>query len=280
MVSMKRSHAVQKPWLLWHYRMKILLPLRTLHRGKKNPTLNCLQLSFLTHKQVLVLSYAQSVKPILDALHICLYTVLCLAGWKSGTWPGTETQAAWGADIQQAYAEMWGKVSSLRKDGKWNQMPPVLRERRNQIWSFRWLDGSCSCSEAVGPNSALIKSLMLQEDKHDLLSITGMKQGKRRSHSNNCLSSSMSTMEFYWGGLRDVPWVNCPQIISPWQMPSSTARRLLCASAGALALDQTAAGRIHLKCQLNPPCPQGNWLNQPSKCSNIFFSLLLSSECT
>lgn len=119
--------------------------------------------------------------------------------------------AAQGADIQQAYAEMWGKVSSLRKDGKWNQMPPILRERRNQIWSFRWFDGSCSCSETVGPNSALIKSLMLQGDKHDLLNITGMKQEHRRSHRNNSLSSSMNTVEFYWGGLRDVPWVSSPQ---------------------------------------------------------------------
>lgn len=213
-------------------------------------------------------------------LMFCLYTILYLAGWKTGTWLGTETQAARGADIQQAYAEMWGKVSSLRKDGKWNQMPPVLRERRNQIWSFRWLDGRYSCSEAVGPNSALIKSLMLQQDKHDLLSIAGMKQGQRRSRSNNCLSSSMSTMEFYWGGLRDMPWVSCPQIISLWQMPSSTARRLLCASPGALAWDQPAAGRSHFKCQLQPPCPQGNCWNQPSKCSKIFFSLHLSSSCT
>lgn len=214
-------------------------------------------------------------------LTFCLYTIFStFAGCKSGTWLGTETQAARGADIQQAYAEMWGKVSSLRKDGKWNQMPPVLTERRNQIWSFRWLDGSCLCSEAIGPNSALIKSLMLQQDKHDLLSITGMKQGQRRSHSNNCLSSSKSTTEFYWGGLRDMPWVNCPQIISLWQMPSSTARRLPCASPGALAWDQPAAGRSHLKCQLKPLCPQGNWWNQSSKCSKIFFSLLLSSWCT
>lgn len=144
-------------------------------------------------------------------LTFCLYTILCLAGWNSGTWLGTDTWAAQGADIQQAYAEMWGKVSSLRKDGKWNQMPPILRERRNQIWSFRWLDGSCSCSETLGPNSALIKSLMLQGDKHDLLCITGMKQEHRRSHRNNSLSSSMNTMEFSWGGLRDVPWVNSLQ---------------------------------------------------------------------
>lgn len=144
-------------------------------------------------------------------LTFCLYTILCLAGCKSGTWLGTDMQAAQGADIQQAYAEMWGKVSPLRKDGKWNQMPPILRERRNQIWSFRWLDGRCSCSDTVGPNSALIKSLMLQGDEHDLLSITGMKQEHRRSHRNNSSSSSMNTVEFSWGGLRDVPWVNSPQ---------------------------------------------------------------------
>lgn len=77
-----------------------------------------------------------------------------------------------------------------------------------------------------------------------------------------------------------MPWVNCPQIISLWQMPSSTARRLPCASPGALAWDQPAAGRSHLKCQLKPLCPQGNWWNQSSKCSKIFFSLLLSSWCT
>lgn len=144
-------------------------------------------------------------------LTFCLYTILFLAGWKSGTWLGMDTRAAQGADIQQAYAEMWGKVSSLRKDGKWNQMLPILRERRNQIWSFRWLDGSRSCSETVGPNSILIKTPMLQGDKHDLLSITGMKQKHERSHSNNSLSSSMNTVEFYSGGLRDVPWVNSPQ---------------------------------------------------------------------
>lgn len=138
----------------------------------------------------------------------CLYSTSYVAGWRAvlGLAP-----AAPGADVQQAYAEMWGKVSSLGKGGKWNQTPPVPRERRNQIWSFRWLDGSCSCSEAVGPNSALIKSLMLQQDEHDLLSITGMKQGRRRSHSNNCFSSSIWTMEFYWGGLRDMPWVKCPR---------------------------------------------------------------------
>lgn len=185
-----------------------------------------------------------------------------------------ETQADQSADIQQRCAEMWGKVSSLRKDGKWNQMPQVLRDRRNQIWPFRWLDGSYSCSEAVRPNS--FKSLMLQQDKHDLLSITGMKQGQRRSRSNNCLSSSMSTTEFYWGGMRDMPWASCPQIISLWQLPSGTARRLLCASPAALAWDQPAAGRSHLKCQLKPSCPQGSWWNQPSKCSKIFFSLLLT----
>lgn len=44
------------------YRMKISLPLRILQRGK-NPTLNWFQLSFLTCKQVLVLSYTQSTIP-------------------------------------------------------------------------------------------------------------------------------------------------------------------------------------------------------------------------
>lgn len=139
-----------------------------------------------------------SPQQFLLCLTFCLYTILCPAGSKSGTWLGMAMWAAQGADTQQAYTEMWGKVSSLRKDGKWNQMPPILRERRNQIWSFRWLDGSCSCSETVGPKSALIKSLMLQGDKHDLLCITGMKQEHRRSHRNNSLSSSRNTVEFYW----------------------------------------------------------------------------------
>lgn len=207
-----------------------------------------------------------------------LYTILWLAGWKSGTWLGMDMRAAQDADIQE-YAEMWGKVSSLRKDGKWNQMPLILRERRNQIWSFRWLDGSCSCSETVGPNSALIKSLMLQWDKHDLLSTTGMKQEHRRSHSNNSLRSGMSTVEFYWGGLRDVPWVNCPIIISLWQMLSSTAKRLLCASPGALARNQPARRR-HLKRSSNPHALKttgGNSFENPAR---YFFGLLWSSPWT
>lgn len=80
-----------------------------------NPTYNWFQLSFLTCKQVLVLSYTQSTA-IPDVSHIL--SPHHLAGWKSGTWLGAGMWAAQGADIQQAYAEMWGKVSSLRKDGK------------------------------------------------------------------------------------------------------------------------------------------------------------------
>lgn len=80
--------------------------------NQNQPTLYWLQLSFLTHKQVLVLSYTQSTTLILDVPHVLSLHHL------APFWLGTEAQAAWGADIQRAYAEMWGKVSSLRKDGK------------------------------------------------------------------------------------------------------------------------------------------------------------------
>lgn len=155
---------------------------------------------------------------------------------------------------------MWGKVSSLRKGGKWNQMPPMPRERRNQIWSFRWLDGGCSCSEAEGPNSALIKSLMLQWNKHDLLCIAGMKQGHRRSHSNKCLSSAGALLSF-----TKVVWGMCPQ------RSQSTAGRVPCLPPWASAWDQPTAGKSHPQCQLELQCPQGTWWDQPSQCSKTFF---------
>lgn len=181
-------------------------------------------------------------------------------------------RAAQGADIQQAYAEMWGKVSSLRKDGKWNQMPPILRERRNQIWSFRWLDGRCSCSDTLGPNSALIKSLMLQGDEHDLLSITGMKQEHRRAHRNNSSSSSMNTVEFYRGGLRDVPWVNSPGHLTL----ADTIKHCITRS---FSLEPTSSRQKASQVQLQLLYPQGNWWQQLWKSSKTFF-FFWSLQCT